>query len=99
MRMTLKLPESERKRQDRFVCRAEKLVQHGTLRRDPGPLRTHPTVQMNAARRLRHETLDRQAKSGNPAVKRQATWECRNQCSGGIAHFRTKWSHVGGATT
>jgi hypothetical protein len=57
--MTLKLPEGERKRQDRFVRLTEKLVQHETLRRNPGPLRTHPTVQMNAARRLPHETLDR----------------------------------------
>ncbi len=74
MCMTLNPPESERKRQDRFVRRAKKLVQHGRLRRDPEPLRTHPTVQMNAARRLRHETLERQAKSGHPAVERPSTW-------------------------
>jgi hypothetical protein len=66
--MKLKLPESKRKRQDRSVRRAEKLVQHGTLRRDPGPLRTHPTVQMNAARRLRHETLYRLPNLGDLAV-------------------------------
>jgi len=42
--MTLKLPEGERKRQDRFVRLTEKLAQHETMRRDPGPLRTHPTV-------------------------------------------------------
>jgi hypothetical protein len=52
MRVTLNPPESERKRQDRFVRLTEKLVQHGTLRRDPRPLRTHPTAQMNALRRL-----------------------------------------------
>jgi hypothetical protein len=75
MCMKPKLPESKRKRQDRSVRRAEKkLVQHGTSRSYPGQLRTHPTVQMNAARRLRHETLDRQAKSCHPAVERPSTW-------------------------
>jgi hypothetical protein len=31
-------------------------------------------IQMNAARRLRRETLGRQAKSGHLAVERQSTW-------------------------
>ena len=68
MCMKPKLPENKRKWQDMSVRRVEKLVQHRTLRPDPEPHRTHPTVPLNAASRLRHETLDRQAKSGHPAV-------------------------------
>jgi hypothetical protein len=33
----------------------------------------NPTVRLNAARRLRHKTLDRQAKSGHPATERPST--------------------------
>jgi hypothetical protein len=58
-----------------IALRAEKLVQHGMLRRDLGPLRTHPTVQMSAARRLRHKNLDRQAKQRHPSVERSYTWK------------------------
>lgn len=74
--LTLKLPECERKRQGRFVRRAEELVQHGRLKRDPrsAPDPSDRSVQMNAARRLRHETLDRQAKSGDHTVMRRSTW-------------------------
>jgi hypothetical protein len=71
MRVTLKLPEGNRRRQDESVRHAEKLAQHGTLRRDPGPLRIRPTVQINAAH-LRHESLDRQAKSVHRAWP--STW-------------------------
>jgi hypothetical protein len=39
-----------------------------------GPIRTHPSGLMKAARHLPHETLDRQTKSGDLAIERHATW-------------------------
>lgn len=39
-----------------------------------GPIWTHPSGLMKAARHLPHETLDREAKSGDRTVRRQSTW-------------------------
>ena len=46
------------------------------MRPDRGPIRTHPSILMNAARCLRHEILDRQAKTGDLEVKHSPLGEC-----------------------
>ena len=74
MRVTAKLANTERKRQDRSVLRATKRGHMTKVTRVHGRLRTHPSGLIKAACRPPHVTLDRQAKSGDLAVMRQPTW-------------------------
>ena len=74
MRVRLKLPESERKRKDSSVRRAAKRGRLTPMTRIRGPIRTHPSGLMRAARRPPHVPLDPQAKSGELKVIRQPTW-------------------------
>lgn len=72
--MTLKLPECERKRQGKFVRRAEK---RGLLRKMTHLCRLSRTlfaglVEVDTARGTK--ALDQQAKSGELGIKRQDTW-------------------------
>ena len=75
MRVTSKLAKTEQKRQDSSVRRAAKRGRMTEVARIRGPIRTHPSGLMKAARRPPHETLDRQAKSGELSVIRQSTLE------------------------
>ena len=74
MRVTSKLAKTEHKRQDSSVRRSAKRGRMTQVARIRGPIRTHPSGLMKAARHLPHETLDRQAKSGDRTVIRQSTW-------------------------
>ena len=74
MRVTAKLAKTERKRQDRSVLRATQRGRMTKVTRIRGPLRTHPSGLMKAARRPPQVTLDRQVKSGDITVIRQPTW-------------------------
>jgi hypothetical protein len=74
MRVTAILNKPERKRRDRSVRRTAKRGRVIEVARIRGPIRTHPSGLMKPARHLPHETLDRQAKSGDRAVIRQSTW-------------------------
>ena len=73
MRVKLKLPETERKRQDRSVRCAEKRVCPTKLTQHRGPI--HPQWSVPAsADEARRKTLDPAARSGELNIKRQAIW-------------------------
>ena len=74
MRVTAKLAKPERKRQDRSVLCATQRGRMTKVTRIRGPLRTHPSGLMKAARRPPQVTLEWQAKSGDITVIRQPTW-------------------------
>ena len=73
-RLTSKFAKTERKRQDNSIRRAAKRGLMTEVARIRGPIRTHPSGLMKAARRPPHETLDRQARSADLTVIRQSTW-------------------------
>ena len=74
MRMTLKLPESERKRQDKSVRCAERSGRTTKLMHVHGSNVPPPTANAAAANSLKQETLDPQTKSADLAVNPHATW-------------------------
>lgn len=78
MCVTLKLPESERKWQDRFVSRAAKRGSMTNSTRLRCPICTRPSGLMNAARRPSNGTLDRKAKSSDLAASGSLLGECRS---------------------
>ena len=74
MCMTLKLPESERKRQDRFVRRAEKRVCSTKLTQRRGPIHPQSSVPATSSDAWRPKRLISRKKSSDLDIKRQATW-------------------------
>ena len=71
--MKLKLPKTERKRQGRFVRRAEKRVCPTKLTQHRGPI--HPQWSVPAsADEARRKTLVQRADSGDLDVRQHATW-------------------------
>ena len=70
MRVTAINTQTKRKRQDKSVHRAEKHGRMTKVTRISGPIRTHRSGLMRAARRPPCATLDRQTKSGDLAIRR-----------------------------
>ena len=81
MRVTSKLAKTEQERQDSSVRRATKRGSMTEVARIRGPIRTHPSGPMKAARHPPHETLDRQPKSGDPTVIGSPLGECHLRVS------------------
>ena len=64
-----------------------------------GPIHPHSCVPANADEAWGAKHLIRKQYQANLPSNGIPLGECRNQYSGGIATFRTEWSHVCGATT
>lgn len=74
MRVTSKSAKTKHKRQDSSVRRSAKRGCMTQVARIRGPIWTHPSGLMKAARHLPHETLERQAKAGDRKFRRRFTW-------------------------
>jgi hypothetical protein len=77
MRVKLKLPETERKRQDRFVRRAEKRVCQTKLTQHRGPIHPHWSVPASADEARREKHLIRRQDQANLPSNGRPLGGCR----------------------